>query len=134
MRIAPVSGDLLVKVALIVGGAALAVWAVRRATTAAGAVAGQAWDTVAQAVNPWSPNNVAYQTANRVVQSVPGYEQDTLGTFIHRILNPEMDDINSSYYTGTPGWSTGGGRYNNPSAYTPPETIVPDYSGAGVWG
>lgn len=136
---------LAVRAVLVVAGVGALVWVGRRVAQAVAAPGGYvdqiaAWGSqAATAITPWSPDNVAYQTANRAVQSIPGYEQDTLGTAIHRWLHPEQDDFNSSYYTGTPapapaGWSTGGGRYNNPSAYTPPETIVPDYSGAGVWG
>lgn len=60
MKIAPVSGDFLVKLGLgvvVLGGAAALIWAYKeRAQKAAG--------DLVTAFNPTSPENVAYQTIN----------------------------------------------------------------------
>jgi hypothetical protein len=139
MKIAPVSADLLIKLALLGGGALLAVWAVRRATGAASDAAGQVWNAAGQAwdrtttaatdaawaVTPWNNNNVIYQTANRGL--FPD-GQDTLGTWLHDVFNPEPrpenTGSNSAFYVPE-GWDVtpqgpNGPRYNNPSAYIAP--------------
>ena len=78
MRVAPVSGDLLVKLAITLGGVALAVWAVGRARTAAGDALSSMWNRVAgaaegaynwagnaaQRINPASPENLVYSGLN----------------------------------------------------------------------
>jgi len=96
MRVAPVSGDLLVKAALVLGGVALAVWAVQRASSAAAAAAGAAWDatwgTVTGAADTVREQaEVAYHTAGDMawyaapdwladLLDPPVYEYRPLGT------------------------------------------------------
>ena len=86
--------DLAIKAALILGGVALAVYVTRKASGAGADAAGQA----IQAVNPWNQENVIYQTANKAVETLTGSKHDTWGTWLFAKLNPEKDDINSSYY------------------------------------
>mgnify|MGYP003375844662 CR=1 FL=1 len=126
MKIAPVSADLLIKAALIVGGLALAVWAVRKVAGAAGDVAGQAWTAAgdaAWAVTPWNNENVIYQTVNGAL--FPS-GQDTLGTWLYGITHPEPRTLTpgDAFYVPD-GWDVtpqgpNGPRYNNPSAYIAP--------------
>ncbi len=104
MRVAPVSADLLIKLALgalLVGGA---VWAVRRAASAgsdaAAALASGAWANAKDAawgLSPTNQNNVIYQTANGIggaIVTAPdgaGKNADgswTLGGFVYDIFNP----------------------------------------------
>lgn len=118
MKVAPVSADLLVKLALgaaLVGGAW---WAITRARSAAGdALAGAAsaaWDTVgdaAWALSPTNQNNVIYQTVNAGIGSVytgdVGRNADdswSLGGAIFDIFNPDtaaaVRDIEKPVFTG----------------------------------
>jgi hypothetical protein len=97
MKIAPPSADLLIKLALgalLVGGA---VWAIKRATTAASDAAGQvldaastAVDTIATGVNPTSTENWAYRGVNAVGGAVAGQPSGSwsLGTWIYDITHP----------------------------------------------
>ena len=66
MRVAPVSADLLVKIAMLGIGIGVAVWAVRRVTGAVSDAAASAWGNVVEF------GDVAYQTADRAV-STPVY-------------------------------------------------------------
>lgn len=139
MKIAPVSADLLIKLALLGGGALLAVWAVRRATGAASDAAGQVWDAAGQAwdrtttaagdaawaVNPLNNNNVIYQTANNLL--FPD-GSNTVGGKIYDVFNPEPRPENTgenwAFYVPS-GWDVtpqgpNGPQYNNPSAYIAP--------------
>ncbi len=132
MKIAPVSGDLLVKGALLIGGVLLAVWAVRRATGAASDAVGAAWDATSQAardaawaVTPWNNNNVIYQGVNSTL--FPD-GSETLGTWLYNVTHPEPRPENTgenwAFYVPS-GWDVtpqgpNGPRYNNPSAYIAP--------------
>lgn len=134
MKIAPVSGDLLVKGALMIGGVLLAVWAVRRISGAATDAAGAAWDATSQAVRdgawavtPWNNNNVIYQGVNGVL--FPD-GSDTLGTRAYQLADDLAQWWNET--TAPTGWHTGEGRWNNPSAYTVERGgVTPGYSGSG---
>ena len=126
MKIAPVSGDFLVKSALVLLGVGVAVYVVRKASSAASDVASQAWNTAtdaAWAVTPWNNNNVIYQTANEAL--FPD-GKESIGTWLYGLLNPEPEP------TKSPDWHTGEGRWNNPSAYER-ETggTTPGYTGSG---
>lgn len=139
MKIAPVSGDLIVKAALVLGGVAVAVWAVRKATGAASNVAGQVWGAAAGAasvayqtatdaawaVTPWNNQNVVAQGVNNAM--FPD-GSDTLGTWLygisHQTPRPENIGSNSAFYVPS-GWDVtpqgpNGPQYNNPSAYLAP--------------
>lgn len=87
MRVAPVSADLLVKLALGAAVIGAAVWAVNRAASAAAApvaaVADAAW-----AITPWNPDNVFAGVANDAVSAVVGYEE-TVGGWLHDVFNPD---------------------------------------------
>ncbi len=135
MKVAPVSADLLIKLALFGGGALLVVWAVRRATGAAGevwggvsdaaAVAYQTATDAAWAVTPWNNQNVIAQGVNNTIWPD---QSESLGTWLYGLLNPEPrpenTGSNSAFYVPT-GWDVtpqgpNGPRYNNPSAYIAP--------------
>ncbi|CAN7403101.1 hypothetical protein LJR129_002493 [Acidovorax sp. LjRoot129] len=132
MRVAPVSADLLIKLALLAGGVIVVAYVVRKASTAAGDAAGAVWSTASQAVRdgawavtPWNNENVVYQGVNNTL--FPD-GSDTLGTWLYGITHPEPrpENIgtNSAFYVPT-GWDVtpqgpNGPRYNNPSAYIAP--------------
>lgn len=128
MKIGPVSGDLVVKGALVLGGVLLAIWAVRRVTGAASSAAEQAWgaaQNAAWAVTPWNNENVVYQGVNNAL--FPD-GSDTLGTWLYGITHPEPRPENTgsnhAFYVPS-GWDVtpqgpSGPRYNNPSAYIAP--------------
>lgn len=141
MTVTPLSGDFLLKTALVIGGVALAVWAARRASAAAAAAAGQVWDSAGQAVDragqavrdgawavtPWNNENVFYDGINRQIWPDGS---DTLGTAAYTLTDDLAQWWND--VTGTQGWTTGQGRWNNPSAYTAERGgTTPGYSGSG---
>lgn len=123
-----VSNATALKLGLGIGAAVLLVWAVRKAAGAASDAAGQAWSAAqdaAWAVTPWNNENVVYQTVNRGL--FPD-GQDTLGTWLYGVLNPEPrpENTGSNHAFYVPdGWDVtpqgpNGPRYNNPSAYIAP--------------
>lgn len=128
VKIAPVSGDLIVKGVLLIGAAALAVWAVRKAAGAASNAAGQAWDAAkegAWAVTPWNNENIAYQTVNNTL--FPD-GSDTLGTWVYGVKESVGQWWDGLFIpqpvTAPSGWDVtpqgpDGPRFNNPSAYVP---------------
>lgn len=82
MKIEPVSGDLVVKIAI---GAAVVLGAVYLARKAGGALGGAASEAVTWAgnvaatkLNPASDQNIVYQDANSVVSAAAG-RPETLG-------------------------------------------------------
>jgi hypothetical protein len=107
VKVAPVSADLLIKLAL---GAALigaGVWAVRRATAAASDAAGKFWDTatdsargLADSVTPWNNENVIYRAANAATGGTPDVP---LGVRLWEWTHSEPD------YTATPPRANTGG-------------------------
>lgn len=128
VKVAPVSGDLLVKLALgaLVIGAG--VWAVRRASQAVPEAAGRAWDAITQgaySLAPTNPNNVVYGGVNAGLSRVLGRDE-TLGGWVYELVNPPApapDPLQGTYdgraaqpWDVTPSYS--GGRANNPSAYS----------------
>lgn len=122
MKIAPVSADLLIKLALLAGGVLVAAYVVRKASTAASDAAGAAWDATSQAVRdgawavtPWNNDNVIYQGVNGALFHDGS---DSLGTWLYGLLNPEPSP--PMYVPDSPQWNTQGGQWNNPSAYTAP--------------
>lgn len=139
MKIAAVSGDLVVKLALLAAGAALAYLAWRRLTQGAReagqavaeftSAAGEVVDAVIVGVNPVDPKNYANRAVTAAGSYVvgaagPGRNADgswTLGGAVFDLLNP--------------GWSTG---LSGPTAAAPgsspvrvfdpsTEEITPDY-------
>jgi len=132
MKIAPVSADLLIKLAMLAGGVLVLAYVVRKASTAASDAAGAAWDATSQAVRdgawavtPWNNNNVVYQGVNSTL--FPD-GSDTLGTWLYNVTHPEPRPENTgeswAFYVPS-GWDVtpqgpNGPRYNNPSAYIAP--------------
>lgn len=129
MKIAPVSADLLIKLALLAGGVMVAAYVVRKASTAAADAAGAAWGGIsdaagvayqtatdaAWAVTPWNNQNVISQGVNNAL--FPD-GSDSLGTWLYDLLNPAPSP--AMYVPDSPQWNTQGGQWNNPSAYTAP--------------
>ncbi|CAN7408944.1 hypothetical protein [Acidovorax sp. LjRoot194] len=128
MKVAPVSGDLIVKGVMLLAGVAVAVWAVRKVSGVAGDAAGQAWGAVkdgAWALSPTNNENVIYQTANGAFWPDGS---NSIGSWLYDVINPEPrpenTGTNHAFYV-PPGWDVtpqgpNGPRYNNPSAYIAP--------------
>jgi hypothetical protein len=131
MRVAPVSADLLIKLAMLAGGVLVLAYVVRKVSTAASDAAGAAWDATSQAVRdgawavtPWNNNNVIYRGVNSTL--FPDGSQ-TLGTWLYGATQdsrPENTGENWAFYVPS-GWDVtpqgpNGPRYNNPSAYIAP--------------
>lgn len=108
MKVAPVSADLLIKLALLAIGVGAAVWAVRKVTGAAGEAAGKMWDTATDAaysVAPWNNNNVIAATVNSGVTAAVGREE-TLGGWLHSVISDDDDRIRAMLQ-GNTGGATG---------------------------
>jgi len=91
MKIAPVSADLLIKVALAGVTLAVVAYLVKKATDAATDAATQAAGKVGdalQAINPASENNVIYQTANWATEAVTG-KQETFGGWLYDLTHAD---------------------------------------------
>jgi hypothetical protein len=132
MKVAPVSADLLIKLALLAGGVLVVAYVVRKASTAASDAAGAAWSTASQAVRdgawavtPWNNENVIYKGVNNTL--FPD-GSDTVGTWLYDITHPDPRPENTgenwAFYVPS-GWDVtpqgpNGPRYNNPSAYIAP--------------
>lgn len=128
MRVTPVSGDLLVKLAVVIGGAALAVWAVGRVRQAAADSVTNLWASIAngaeqainwagnaaQAVNPASDQNLLYQGLSR------GLGGESLGGWLYNEVHfenhPEYE------FMGPPNIYAGQGNYTS---------VTPAYNGPG---
>jgi hypothetical protein len=117
MKVAPVSADLLVKIALgaLVAGALL--YAVRRASAGAGDLAAKAWDTAtgaAWAVAPWNQDNVIYGTANNAISAATGRDE-TLGGWLYSVTHPDpvatATGANNTNTADPTGNGTGDGSY-----------------------
>ena len=146
MKLAPVSADLLVKAALLLGGAALVAYAVRAAKDAAAAAGNAAWGAVTGAAD------VAYQTGVGAVYGIGdavGIPRTNMAacqqamaegrTWDASFACPAQDFLSYLFKPSPPsgqttvpsGWDVtpygpDGPRYNNPSAY-----VAPGYTGNG---
>lgn len=107
MRVAPVSADLLIKIALGAALVGLAYVAVRRAAGSMQSAAsgfwlpinegiGQGWDgvaggarTVGAALNPTSDQNLAYRGVNAVGSRLTGDSDFSLGSWLYDQVHPE---------------------------------------------
>lgn len=125
MRVAPVSGDLLVKLALGAGLVAGLVWAARRAAAAVPELPSlqdimDAASNTAAHLAPWNPDNPAAVAVNAGVSAATGRDE-TLGGWLYDLTHADPMTSSPPPAAAWPtGWSTGGGRWNNPSAYTAP--------------
>lgn len=90
MKVAPVSGDLLVKLALVAAALGVAWWAVRRTAAALPDMPGM------PNIVPWDDGNVAYAGVNRIGGAMvtdpagPGKNADgswTLGGWIYDVTH-----------------------------------------------
>lgn len=129
MKIAPVSADLLIKLALLASGVLVAAYVVRKASTVAADAAGAAWGGITDAagvayqtatdaawsVAPWNQGNVFYEGVNNAIWP-DGSE--SLGTWLYNLTHSDPLQP-SSYGNALNAWGTSG-RWNNPSAYTAP--------------
>ena len=108
MKIAPVSADLLIKLALVAAGIGLAVYLVKRSTTALADAAGNAVNTAFAAVgdvadgvivgvNPYNPGNWVNQGVSAVGSTLvsdngPGRNADgswTVGGWLYDVTHPD---------------------------------------------
>jgi len=115
MRVAPVSGDLLVKVALLAIGIGVAVYAVRRVTTAASDAAAAVWAPI-DAAQQWVRDQTNY------VSDTAGGVARWISNEIHFENHPEYEFMGppnpyessySGYYTSVtpPITGTGGAAF-----------------------
>lgn len=99
MKIAPVTGDMLVKLGLgvaLLGGVAMLVYTIKSQASAAAGAASEFAEQAAQAVNPSSRDNFVYSGFNGVAATVmpktgPGYSADgswSLGAYLYDISHP----------------------------------------------
>jgi len=99
MKIAPVSGDLIVKLgigAIAFGGLAMLIYTWKSQASAAAGAAANAASNAIDAVNPTSADNIVYSSYNNFAGSVlpdagPGRNADgswSLGGFIYDITHP----------------------------------------------
>ncbi len=90
MKIAPISGDLLIKIGagvLLLGGVAMLIYTIK-------SKASNALGVVANAVNPTSPDNIAYHTINTSFGSSEGAGANadgswSLGGWLYDVTHPE---------------------------------------------
>lgn len=113
MKIAPVSGDLLVKLALFAAvgvGAWMLLQRAKAALPSWPAVPdwGQVGATLGGWVNPMSDQNLAYQGTTAAVSAAVGYEE-TLGGWLYDLTHPDpMAVVTPPYVPWEEGWPTGG--------------------------
>lgn len=99
MKIAPVSGDMLIKLGLgllALGGVAMIVYTVKSQASAAAGYASNLAEQAANAVNPSSRDNFVYSGFNGIAATVvppsgPGYSADgswSLGAWLYDINHP----------------------------------------------
>lgn len=88
VKIAPVSADLLLKLAILGAAAVALLYAVNRVSktaTAAAAWAGETADNVVQSLNPVNNKNVFYTGANYLTG---GTASQSIGTRLNDWMNP----------------------------------------------
>jgi len=130
MKIAPVSGDLLVKLTLIAAAVGLVAYGVKEVNDKLSKLKnplagmsdvlyqtmdaiGNAWTS--GAINPASTENVIYSGVN---DSLFPAGTNTVGGWLYDLIH--SDPVNpNSYANALSAWDTAG-RWNNPSAYTAP--------------
>lgn len=92
MKIAPVSADLIIKLALVAGGVIAVVWAFRKASSAAGEAVSGAWTGVVDgvaagthAIDPRNDENIIYRGVNVITG---GNDSNSLGGRIADFFHP----------------------------------------------
>lgn len=105
MKIAPVSGDLLVQLALgalVIGGAWWVLRGARQqlaaATEQVGAAAEWAANVAQTSLNPASDQNLIYRGTTAVVQTVTD-SPDSLGTWLHRTFSGDDERVAAMFST-----------------------------------
>lgn len=92
MKVAPVSADLLIKLALGAVAVGLVVYGYRKVSAAAGSVgtsiAAVAEDAV-NAINPASDQNLAYRGVNAIGSAVTGDNSFSLGSWLYDKFNAD---------------------------------------------
>ena len=96
MKLAPLSADMLLKAALVLGAVGV-LWYAGRQVAAVGSNAAAAVGDTLNAVNPWNNDNVIYHTANWVTGGTP---DRPLGVRIYDFFNPEPPPRNTGGATG----------------------------------
>lgn len=97
MKVAPVSADLLIKLALLAGGIGLAWYLFSRAkeglsaaTASAGQAVAQVADAVIAGVNPASDKNFVYGGANALGGALTGQGSNfTVGGWLYDVTHPD---------------------------------------------
>lgn len=89
MRVAPVSGDMLLKIGIIGAVVGASVWMLKRQASAVGKSAGEAASAIGNAINPTSDTNIFYQAASGLGNAASSDGQNkSLGVRAWEILNP----------------------------------------------
>ena len=112
MKLAPISSDLLIKLALVAAGIGLAVYLVKRTTGAvSGAIdhalasAGEVADAVIEGVNPAAPGNVVNRGVTAIGSAIvsdtgPGRNADgswTVGGWLYDLYHPQYKTYNGVF-------------------------------------
>lgn len=95
MRVAPVSADLLIKLALSAAVVGVVIYAVRQIKD----TIGTATDYLppASAFNPASDQNIIYQASNGVVAALTGTKDETFGGWLYSATHPDPMAPPSTY-------------------------------------
>lgn len=121
--VSPVSGDLLVKLLLAAGVISAGVYFARRVLGGLPSLPSlPSLSDVLDKVNPASPNNVVYSGISEGLSDAPGIaREETVGGLLNEMFDPAVAAVREMIEGGMPAtWSTGGGQWNNPSAYSSP--------------
>lgn len=120
MKIAPISGDLLVRLSVVTGVGLLAWLAVQRAAAALPSL-----PQYPDALNPLSDQNWAYAATSGLVSAWTGRDE-TGGGLLAEFFNPGTREVNRLYGPDQ-GWRALG---DEPAQYTPDATSAAPYFGA----
>lgn len=118
MKIAPVSADLLIKLAMLAGGVLVLAYVVRKASTAASDAAGAAWDATSQAVRDGFV--IVSDTVSDAADYV-WYGPPTAVADYQHLLDATRSDRDLNPFT------------NNPNNVNPNDLIPPGYR-VNQWG
>lgn len=93
MKVAPVSADLLIKLAMTAAVVGVVYYGYKKLSGAAGEALGNAASTITETVtttlNPASDKNIIYKGVNAVGGAVSGSDSWSLGSWIYDITHPE---------------------------------------------
>jgi hypothetical protein len=110
MRVAPVSGDFMVKLAIGAALLGLAWWALERARSAASDAVGGALSSIGEAVNPASADNLINRAVTAIGEAItgpqsPGRNADgswTVGAWLYDVTHDDPtnppDTVEPAFY------------------------------------